>query len=592
MVRRSWQYAGAARRRVVLFYAMSVTANIIVAFQPVVLAQIINVAQKGGPDGLREALKWSLAYGGVTFLFWALHGPARVIERRVGFLVFRNFVMALYRMVTEMPLRWHQDHHSGSTIHRINKAARALFSFTEGQFVIIQTMVRFGVSLLVLIWFSWWVALVSIVVSAFVLFVVRRFDKVLIPMILKNNEREHHLNAALYDYIGNIVTVLTLRLQGSTADEIGVRFEAMKPHFSRTVLINEWKWGTVNLLMITTQAAILGSYVGVHLWRGEALQIGSVVAIFQYLYMILQFFFAGMLSYEQLMIQQLDVRGVDPLLEDHARLATPTSPGSVRPWRDIRIEGLTFTHKEGEDKLHTLRDINLAISARQKIALIGHSGSGKTTLLTLLRGLYEAPQVRLAVDDGFYKSLTPLAGFTTLIPQDSEIFENTILYNLTLGTDVSDETVRQALSVTTFDDVVAKLPAGVLTDIRERGVNLSGGQKQRLALARGLIAAHNSSLLLLDEPTSSVDLPTEAMVFDRLFATFADKTIIASIHRLHLLPRFDHIAFMQNGLIVEQGSFLALIAKRGAFYNVWQHHLAQTSAGSKNEEEADASRIP
>jgi ATP-binding cassette subfamily B protein len=169
------------------------------------------------------------------------------------------------------------------------------------------------------------------------------------------------------------------------------------------------------------------------------------------------------------------------------------------------------------------------------------------------------------------------------VPQDSELFENTVLYNLTLATDVPEDIVKKALWITTFDQVADKLPEGVMTDIRERGVNLSGGQKQRLALTRGLLAARGSSLLLLDEPTSSVDLPTEAIIFDRLFAAFADKAIIASVHRLHLLPRFDHICFMQNGMIVEQGSFHTLIAKRGHFYQLWQQHLAQNSASGEDE---------
>jgi len=585
LVRRTWRYAGEARPRMALIYVMFTVANTIAAFQPVVFARIVNAAQKGGSDALHDALLWSGIYGLVTFSFWILHGPARVVERRLGFIVFRNFVTSLYRKVTEMPLRWHQDHHSGGTINRVNKAGRALFNFAQGQFIIIQSIVRFSVSLAVLAWYSWWVAAVSIVVSVVIVAVIRRFDKALIPIILKGNEREHHLNAALYDYIGNIITVLTLRLQGNTAAEIDNRFGAIKSSFWHEVVVNEWKWGSVNLVMIATQAVIVGTYVGLHLWRGEILEIGTVVAIFQYLFMIMQIFFAGMLIFEQLMHQQLDVHGIDGLLDDHARLSK-SAIAATRSWREIRIEGLTFTHQEGEDVLHTLREIDLTIMARQKIAFIGQSGSGKTTLLTLLRGLYDAQNVRLLVDGERYESLAPLAGFTTLVPQDSEIFENTIHYNLTLDTEVPDATVEQALSITTFNDVAAKLPQGLLTDIRERGVNLSGGQKQRLALARGLIAARGSSLLLLDEPTSNVDLPTEGVIFDRLFAAFGDKTIIASIHRLHLLPRFDRICLMQNGLLTEQGSFADLLAKRGAFYELWQHHLVHNmSAGDGQDRE-------
>src|SRR5258708_5504679 len=92
LFRRTWEYAGPVRPRLVLIYALFLTANIITAFQPVVLAQIINTAQKGGPDVLRNALLWSAAYGLITFVFWGLHGPARVIERRTAFVIYRNFV--------------------------------------------------------------------------------------------------------------------------------------------------------------------------------------------------------------------------------------------------------------------------------------------------------------------------------------------------------------------------------------------------------------------------------------------------------------------------------------------------------------------
>jgi ABC-type multidrug transport system fused ATPase/permease subunit len=368
--------------------------------------------------------------------------------------------------------------------------------------------------------------------------------------------------------------VLTLRLQNDTAAEIEGRFDRIKRSFWREVILNEYKWWAANFLLVFVQASIVGAYVALHLWRNEALAIGSVVAIFQYLLMIMQIFYQGMVTYEELIHRQIDVRGVDGLIEDHARLAATETAKTAPSWREIRIAGLTFTHEEGEDVLHTLRDVDLTIEAGAKIALIGESGSGKTTLLTLMRGLYEAQHVRLSVDGVANANLLPLSGFTTLVPQDSEIFENTVYYNLTLATDVPQDVVTQALSISTFDDVAAKLPQGVGTDIRERGVNLSGGQKQRLALARGLIAARNSSLLLLDEPTSSVDLATEAIIFDRLFMQFKNKAIVASVHRLHLLPRFDHICFMKNGAIAEQGTFYDLLNRHGDFYRLWQHHLA------------------
>ena len=571
LVRTVWLNADKRdRRRMTLFYGLLLVANIILSLQPMVLAQIINAAQRGGADALKRALVWSGLYAGLTLMFWLLHGPARVIERRSAFSVYRRFVTGLYAKVTDMPLRWHQDHHSGGTINRVNKAGKTLFQFASEQFVIIQIFVRFAASIGALAFYSWWVAAASLAFSFTTIFLLRLFDKKLIPLVHAANEKEHHLNAGLYDYIGNIVTVLTLRLQSNTGAEIQRRYEEMRKPFWREVVINEWKWGVLSVLLIAAQAGITAGYIMASMGMGAGLAVGSAVAVFQYLLTINQQFLSSSLTFERVLYQSIDVHGVDGLQDDHARLVKPEAARPVRDWQNITIEHLNFTHHEGEEDFHHLRDVALHIKRGQKIAFIGSSGSGKTTLLTLLRGLYDAQNVALDIDGTVFSSLAPLSGFTTLVPQDSEIFENTVRYNLTLDTDVPKEVVRQCLAVSKFDEVAEKLPQGIDTDIRERGVNLSGGQKQRLALARGLVAAQDSSILLLDEPTSSVDLMTEGVIFDRLFAQFADKTIIASIHRWHLLPRFDHIVLMQDGVVMEQGSFAALAGGNGRFAQLWR----------------------
>jgi ABC-type bacteriocin/lantibiotic exporter with double-glycine peptidase domain len=281
------------------------------------------------------------------------------------------------------------------------------------------------------------------------------------------------------------------------------------------------------------------------------------------------------MTFDQQLYYSIDVHGVDSLISEHKRLSSTRTLVNPRYWRNIEIKNLIFTHHEGEDALHHLRSVHLRIQAGQKIAFVGASGSGKTTFLTLMRGLYKAQSVTLSIDGQLFENLAPLSGFTTLIPQDSEVFENTVEYNITFGTHVSKAVVAEALSISCFDQVLPKLPHGLATDIRERGVNMSGGQKQRLALARGLVAAQDSSLLLLDEPTSNIDQTTEGVIFDRLFKHFADKAIIATVHRLYLLPRFDHIVVMENGSIIEQGNFTELLARQGAFARLWLVHLGQ-----------------
>jgi ABC-type multidrug transport system fused ATPase/permease subunit len=226
------------------------------------------------------------------------------------------------------------------------------------------------------------------------------------------------------------------------------------------------------------------------------------------------------------------------------------------------------------DAQHTsqsLHNIQLNIERGKRIALIGASGSGKSTLFALLRGLHQPEEGACFKVDGAVYPLDSLHGTITLFPQEPEIFENTIEYNVTLGLPFSEEEIMKVCEQAHFSEVIKQLPQGLLTDIREKGVNLSGGQKQRLALARGILAARDSDVILLDEPTSSVDSKTEAMIYDKLFNTFSDKAIISSMHRLHLLDRFDYIYVLDQGRIIEEGTLDHLLLTSHVFKELWHH---------------------
>jgi ATP-binding cassette subfamily B protein len=173
--------------------------------------------------------------------------------------------------------------------------------------------------------------------------------------------------------------------------------------------------------------------------------------------------------------------------------------------------------------------------------------------------------------DGAPFEIDSLNESVTLFPQEPEIFENTIAYNITLGLPFPEEEIMQVCESAHFTDVVMQLPDKLASDIREKGVNLSGGQKQRLALARGILAARESEVILLDEPTSSVDPKTEAMIYEKLFTAFADKAIVSSMHRLHLLTQFDYIYVLHHGRIVAEGNFEHLRNNSPAFLELWRH---------------------
>jgi ATP-binding cassette subfamily B protein len=131
--------------------------------------------------------------------------------------------------------------------------------------------------------------------------------------------------------------------------------------------------------------------------------------------------------------------------------------------------------------------------------------------------------------------------------------------------------ITEACEAAHFTEVAQELPRGLDSSIQEKGVNLSGGQKQRLALARGILAATESDVVLLDEPTSSVDPKTEAMIYQRLFTRFSDKAMVSALHRLHLLQYFDYVYVLERGRVIAEGTLAELKIQSAEFQELWRH---------------------
>lgn len=268
------------------------------------------------------------------------------------------------------------------------------------------------------------------------------------------------------------------------------------------------------------------------------------------------------------------MRSTEAIFKAHAGL-TLSGHGESLPanWRRIEINNLTFSYAEAKADEHLFSNLELTLQRGRAIAFVGESGSGKSTLLAVLRGLQRA-QSGEVVCDGVPISggLQSVGECTTLIPQDPEIFADTIRFNVCMGLQASDAEVLAAIKLARFQSVLDGLPRGLDTNIAEKGVNLSGGEKQRLALARGIFFSKQSDIVLLDESTSSVDVFNERLIYQGLLKLFRDRCVVSAIHKFHLLPHFDEIFVFSRGALVERGGFDELIEKRGEFHRLWTSH--------------------
>lgn len=572
LIRTCWKYCAGERRMFVFFYALSIGANLAMLTTPYVFGRVFNTLQKGGADMMPHLEAWLAVYAGLTVVFWVLHGPSRVIERRLAFLIKERFVDAMYGMLKSLPMKWHQDHHSGDTINRINKAAAALYGFSEEQFVFIGLFMTFFGPVVALFFISPLVAGIALLCSLITICILSRFDHILIPLLEKENNLEHHFSSAFFDYVSNITTIISLRIGDRTRKELGRRFSSIFPVLWRSILVNEYKWFALSMCTVLIDACIILFYIWHQVHSGIGIMIGTTITVHQYLRSLSGSFSGFAARYESITRWHTNCGATRFIREAYRELPQVSVPVAPSHWQQIRIRHLRFSYEDREHKVHQLQNIDFDIRRGQRIALVGESGAGKSTLLGLLRGIYEARGVEVTIDDVPQAGLSALSPLTTLIPQEPEIFENTVSYNITTGLEYDTAELVEVIRIACFDSVVSRFPKGVETDIREKGVNMSGGEKQRLALARGIFAARESSVLLLDEPTSSVDSQNEMRIYANLFEAFAGCTIISSVHRLHLLSGFDRIYVMHDGRIVEEGSLKELLEMKGRFFKAWQEY--------------------
>lgn len=570
LIRSVWQNGKGWRWTILGYYCAYIIAQGSVSLTPYAFGRTVDILQHFSASRLSELIVWMSMSVLLLLVFWLFHGPARIKEREVALKIQQTFRIRLYKQLTQLPFKWHQDHHSGNIITRINRAAMAMQRFASEQFIYIEVIVKLLVSVGFLLWISLPVGLLSLIACTSSVGVVLLFDRKLIPLYHAENEIDNHVGATLFDYISNITTILTLRLGDLTRSHLWQRIMTVWPFFRKEIVLNEVKWFSMGILLAITESLILIGYIIYHLRTTNVILIGIVVMIFRYQWDLSAVFYSFSERYSGLVHMDTDVKGLQPLLDDIQRLAhEPQGIASAHQWHIFTIEDLVFYHNSDTRQEKIFDNISFTVKRGEKIALIGASGSGKSTLLNLLRGLYEANQAKLVIDGVTFNSLEPLQTITTLIPQDPEIFENTIGFNITMDVDTMPDEVDSAIQLAGFSSILATLPAGLKTDIREKGVNFSVGQKQRLALARGLFAARFSSLILMDEPTSSVDLPTEKTILSSVIDAFHDATMIVSLHRLHLLPKFDRIIMLKDGVIVADGLTNDLLNNPGPVRDLW-----------------------
>jgi ATP-binding cassette subfamily B protein len=263
------------------------------------------------------------------------------------------------------------------------------------------------------------------------------------------------------------------------------------------------------------------------------------------------------------------LRRVQELLDERPEVAERPGAAPLPPLETaITFESVDFAFPGGDQ---VLKGVDLAIPARQTVAIVGQSGSGKSTLLALLLRFHDPTRgaVRFDGRDVADATVASLAGQVGAVFQESILFDATIGENIRLGRpEATDAEVEAAARAAGLHDVIAGLPGGYGSPAGERGGRLSGGQRQRIALARALV--RRPAVLVLDEATSALDPETEAGIVATLKELRGRQTLVSVTHRLATARDADLIVVMAGGRLMEQGGHEALLARKGVYARLWE----------------------
>ncbi len=430
---------------------------------------------------------------------------------------------------------------------------------------IVSVLTLLGVTV-VMLWLHWQLALFILILNPVVILLTTKMGSYVKELKKKENSAFELFQQALTE---TLETIQQIRASNRAQSFFG-RIVNLAAEVKENAGQYAWRSDAANKLSFSIFIS------GFDVFRAVAmlmvvfsdLSIGEMLAVFSYLW-----FMMGPVQ-EILNIQygwfgaKAALNRINDLI---ALQAEPVYPQVRDPFKNkhtvsLRAEHITFAYG---DKPPVLVDVNLNIAAGEKVALVGASGGGKSTFVQVLLGLYQPQQGQLYFDEVPITEigLDLVREHVATVLQQPALFNDSLRANLTLGQNLPDEKLWEALRIAQLEDTVREQTTGLDTIVGRQGMRLSGGQRQRLAIARMILS--DPKIVILDEATSALDMETEYKLHTALQAFLQGRTTLIIAHRLSAVRQADRILVFEGGTIIEQGSHQELIQQDGLYRKLY-----------------------
>ncbi|WP_053141848.1 SmdB family multidrug efflux ABC transporter permease/ATP-binding protein [Erwinia billingiae] len=428
---------------------------------------------------------------------------------------------------------------------------------------VLRSAALIGAMLVAMFSLDWRMALVAITIFPAVLTVMLIYQRYSTPIVRRMRSYLADINNGFNEVINGMSVIQQFRQQARFGERMG---EASRSHYLARMETLKLDGFLLRPLLSLFSALILcGLMLLFGFSSAGSIEVGVLYAFINYLGRLNEPLIE--LTTQQSMLQQAVVAGerifelIDAPRQQYGTDTRPLTSGS------ISVRDLTFAYR---DDRNVLSDICLDVPSRNFVALVGHTGSGKSTLANLMMGYYPIQHGEICLDGRPLSTLSHsvLRQSVAMVQQDPVVLADTFFANVTLGRDISEEAVWQALETVQLAELARGLSEGIHTRLGEQGNNLSVGQKQLLAMARVLVAS--PQILILDEATANIDSGTEQAIQKALKAVREKTTLVVIAHRLSTIIDADTILVLHRGRAVEQGNHQTLLEKQGRYWQMYQ----------------------
>jgi ATP-binding cassette subfamily B protein len=567
-----WEYKG----RVIFAVACLVVAKLANVGVPLVMKEVV--------DGLDP----SIAIVAVPVALLAIYGLLRfsttlfqelrdVVFVRVTQRAIRRVALGVFRHLHSLSLRFHLDRQTGGMTRDIERGTRGISTLLSYLiFSIFPVILEFAlVAAVLLAKFDWRFAAITFgAVGIYIAFTVM-VTEWRMEIRRRANELDSKANTRAIDSLLNYETV---KYFGNEEFEAR-RYDEHLRKYEDAATRNEASLGILNIgqsliIAAAVTALMLLAAEGV---AAKSFTLGDLVLVNGLLIQLyIPLNFLGMV-YREIKQAMLDMDRMFRLLSEHREVEDkPGAPELPAGPATVTFQNVDFFY---ERQRQILYGVSLTIPAGHRLAVVGHSGSGKSTLARLLYRFYDVSAGKILVNgvdtrDVKQASLRAAIG---IVPQDTVLFNDTILYNIRYGRpDASDEEIYDAARAAHIHEFIETLPKKYETAVGERGLKLSGGEKQRVAIARALLK--NPRILIFDEATSALDSRAEKAIQAELERISEGRTTLVIAHRLSTVMDADQILVLSQGRVVERGSHKQLLDAKGEYARMWALQQQQAQA--------------